>query len=237
MIRDGLALCGLTLIAGAASAQPQMRLSANPSAIVAAEIAFNRLAQEKGQWTAFRETAAKDAVMFVPDMVNAQKWLKGRKDPPASVKWQPAKIFVSCDGEVGASTGAWQRPDGSVGYFTTIWQRDKKGRWNWLLDHGDTLATPRAEQEMIEAKVATCPPRRRGGGGPPMGRPEGGRPKPDTPDIVVQAMPAGTGQSPDGTLQWVSEVRADKSRRVKVTMLVKDERQVVIDDQVGAPAS
>lgn len=234
MIRGAIALAGLSLLASAAATRPAMRLSPNPSAVVAAEIAFNRLAQEKGQWTAFRETAAKDAVMFVPEMVNARDWLKGRADPAGSVKWQPGKVFVSCDGDLAASTGAWQRPDGSVGYFTTIWRRDKKARWNWVLDHGDVLATARPASEMIEAKVASCPPRRRGEGGPPgeprAARNEGG-------DVVVEAVVPGTGQSPDGTLQWVSEVRADKSRRVKVTMMVKDERQVVIDDQVAAPAS
>ncbi|WP_216074412.1 hypothetical protein, partial [Acinetobacter baumannii] len=34
----------------------------NPSDIVRAELAFARLAREKGQWTAFRETAAPDAL-------------------------------------------------------------------------------------------------------------------------------------------------------------------------------
>ncbi len=240
MNRASAAAAALILLTGAgASARPQMRLSANPSAVVAAEMAFNRLAQDKGQWTAFRETAAKDAVMFVPDMVNARTWLKGRKDPAASVKWSPAKIFVSCDGDIGASTGGWQRPDGSVGYFTTIWRRDKKGEWNWVLDHGDTLASPRPESDIIEAKVATCPQRRRGEGGPPPMGPPGERrgAREENGDVVVAAMLPGTGQSPDGTLQWVSEVHADKSRRVKVTMLVKDERQVVIDDNVAAPAS
>ena len=105
-------LIGFGLLAAATGTQartPPMRLSANPSAVVAAEIAFNRLAQEKGQWTAFRETAAKDAVMFVPQMANAQAWLKGRKDPPASVKWQPEKVLMSCNGSIGVTTGPWQR--------------------------------------------------------------------------------------------------------------------------------
>ena len=79
---------------------------ANPSAIISAEIAFARLAQEKGQWTAFRETAAKDAVMFDPEPNLAQAWLKGRADPPAAVKWQAHKAFMSCDGKTGATTGA-----------------------------------------------------------------------------------------------------------------------------------
>ena len=79
---------------------------ANPSAIVKAELSFARLAQEKGQWTAFRETAADEAIMFTPELVNAQQWLKGKADPPQAVDWQPHKIFMSCDGSIGVSTGA-----------------------------------------------------------------------------------------------------------------------------------
>ena len=134
---------------------------ANPSAVIAAEIAFNRLAQEKGQWTAFRETVAKDAVMFVPKPTNAGEWLKGKADPAVSVKWQPHKAFMSCDGKTGVTTGASQWPDGRTGYFTTVWQWFEKGsrgggEWKWVLDHGEIIAPPRANPEMIETKVASC---------------------------------------------------------------------------------
>lgn len=133
---------------------------ANPSAVIAAEIAFNRLAQEKGQWTAFRQTVAKDAVMFTPQPTNAAEWLKGKADPAVSVKWQPHKAFMSCDGKTGVTTGAWQK-EGTQGYFTTVWQWFEKGsrgdgEWKWVLDHADTLSTPRASAEMIETKVASC---------------------------------------------------------------------------------
>ena len=133
---------------------------ANPSAVIAVEIAFNRLAQEKGQWTAFRQTAAKDAVMFVPQPVNAQEWLKGKADPAVSVKWQPHKAFMSCDGKTGVTTGAWQGPSGAVGYFTTVWQFIERspgnGEWKWVMDHGDPLTAPREAKDMIETKVASC---------------------------------------------------------------------------------
>ncbi|MGN6692381.1 MAG: hypothetical protein ACTHJU_15705, partial [Sphingopyxis sp.] len=81
----------LALVAsGAVAARERNRpLAANPSGFIAAEIAFARLAQDKGQWTAFRETAAPDAVMFVPQRVRAQDWLKSKKDPAEAVKWQP----------------------------------------------------------------------------------------------------------------------------------------------------
>ena len=36
------------------AARPPMRYQPDPSSVIAAEIAFNRLAQEEGQWTAFR---------------------------------------------------------------------------------------------------------------------------------------------------------------------------------------
>ena len=121
-----LALGAAALVA----ARPPMRYQPDPSSVIAAEIAFNRLAQEEGQWTAFRETAADDAVMFVPDQVLAKDWLKKQADPPASVSWSPSIVYVSCDGRLAASTGNWKRPDGSVGYFTTLWRRDKKGRLN-----------------------------------------------------------------------------------------------------------
>ena len=221
-----LALALLLLVAGSALAErPAMRLSANPSAVVAAEIAFNRLAQEKGQWTAFRATAAKDAVMFMPEMVNAQVWLKGRKDPPASVKWQPERVLMSCDGSVGVTTGAWQQPDGRNGYFTTIWRRDNKGRWYWVLDHGDQLRTPRSAPDFIATRLASCPRGMRPPAPPPL--PAGTKPVP-TP---------GNGASEDGSLKWSSEVRPDKSRRVTVSLRVNDGYETVLTDDVGAPAS
>jgi hypothetical protein len=99
-------------------------LAANPSAFIAAEIRFAQLAQEKGQWTAFRETAHPDAVMFVPERVRAQDWLKSQTDPAEAVKWQPHAVYVSCDGNSGATTGAWQKGSAN-GYFTTVWARDK----------------------------------------------------------------------------------------------------------------
>ena len=205
----------LVLIAGPAQARLPERLSANPSAVIAAEIGFNRLAREKGQWTAFRATAAKGAILFMPAQVDAAKWLNGRKDPLRSITWQPHKVFMSCDGTIGVSTGAWQRPDGATGWFTTVWQRQKKGDFKWLLDHGDTLATPRAPDEMIAGKVATCP----------KGR------NPATP----AASAAGTGQSKDGTLRWTWEVRPDQSRTLTVAMQQGDAMPVVLTDAVGPP--
>ncbi len=52
-----------------------------------------------------RRTADKDAVMFVPGITNAQRWLKRQKDPAKSVAWAPDHIYIACDGSYAVSMG------------------------------------------------------------------------------------------------------------------------------------
>ena len=214
-----VAVLSLAVIAGGAvAARERDPLAANPSAFIAAEIGFSRLAQEKGQWTAFRETAAPDAVMFVPQRVNARNWLKSQKNPAEAVKWQPHAVYTSCDGNVGVTTGAWQKGPAN-GYFTTVWLRDpKKGKLSWTLDHGDTLATPREAPDFIASKQAVC------GSRPAVPIAAGG----EGEDMAV-------GLSPDQSLSWTSTVRPDKSRRITIRLWDGKEMATVIDDQVEAP--
>ena len=193
-------------------------LSANPSAFIAAEIGFARLAQEKGQWTAFRETSHPDAVMFVPQRVKARDWLKSQKDPAEAVKWQPHAVYVSCDGNVGATTGAWQG-GAANGFFTTVWVRDpKSGKINWILDHGDSLTSPREAPEFIASKQAVCG---------------------SSPNLLSERKEPGadmaTDASSDRTLYWHSIVHADGSRRVTIRLWDGKEMATVLDDQVAAP--
>lgn len=130
---------------------------AQPSDVVATELAFARMAQEKGQWTAFRKFATDDAVMFVPQPVNARDWLGKQEDPPEAVRWQPHQVWASCDGSLSVTKGAWQRPDGTHGYFTTVWERQRNGEYKWVIDQGDVLTEPLEEPEFIRTEVADCP--------------------------------------------------------------------------------
>lgn len=186
---------------------------ADPSAVIAAELAFARLAQEKGQWTAFAATAASDAVMFEPQMVLAQQWLKGRANPPVAVKWQPHQVWSSCDGSLMVSRGAWQGPR-RTGYFTTLWQRQRNGRYKWIYDGGDSLAQPLAAPDMISAQIADCPPRARqparavGNGSENTGR--SSRPAPFDPLHR-------SGQSVDGSLRWTVTASPGGARSLNVT--------------------
>ncbi len=227
-----LALAGLAVLCTPALARDRRdnrdgHGNANPSAVVAAEVAFAQLAQAKGQWTAFRSTATKDAVMFVPQMTYAQAYLNGKADPAAAVKWQPHQIWSSCDGSLAVTRGGWQRADGSTGYFTTVWQRQQNLKYKWVLDQGEALPMPLDGPEMIAAKVADCPAGY---------RPERA-PKPrDFKGSLPALDPAHrSGRSLDGTLGWDVTVAADGARRFVVTMTSGGQPMTVQDLQVEAP--
>jgi hypothetical protein len=218
-----LAIALVTPIALAACAGPNgglprgVRPVANPSAVVATELAFARAAQEKGQWTAFGEFAADNAVMFVPQMVLARDWLKKQANPPQAVQWEPRSVWMSCDGSLAVTKGEWHRPNGTVGYFTTAWRRQRNGDYKWELDQGDGLAQPLAKPEMIAGQVADCSA---------------------APPAQAAPPPAGVDQrvgwSADRTLQWTVQVKADGSRDFRVRRWTGRGYEDVLNSTVAA---
>jgi hypothetical protein len=178
----------------------RLKPAANPSAVIAAELAFARLAQEKGQWAAFRATAASGAEMFVPQRVKAAEWLKGRAEPAAAVTWQPHAVWSSCDGSFAVTRGAWTSPNAS-GSFATIWQRQNNGDYKWLSDMSLTSDGSAAAPEMIAARVAECK----------------ARPAPPPP-LIVTDTDWQTGVSRDGTLHWGTGVTTLGGRTIKVSL-------------------
>lgn len=193
-----------------------LRPAANPSAVIATELAFARTAQQKGQWTAFREYAARDAVMFVPQPVNAPDWLRRQQDPPQAVTWQPHQVWSSCDGSLAVTRGAWQRPDGSTGYFTAVWQRQTNGSYRWAMDQRDTLPQALPAPEMIGATVADC----------------GTRPAPTA--ISVAEGEVREGRAADGSLQWSVVVAPDGGREVVVKLWQDGEMKNIVHETVAA---
>lgn len=226
MNRFALPLLALCLSACAGGPSQDIRTFepkiANPSAVIAAEIGFNRLAQERGQWTAFRKTHAKDAVMFVPQPAVAEEYLKGKADPPKSVKWQPHKAFMSCDGKTGVTTGSAQWPDGRNGYFTTIWQLFQRnpndaGEWKWVVDHGDFIASARPAPEFIETRVASC---------------KGSAPAALTAPAEGAKMKSGF--SRDQSLNYIWVVQPNGARTLEVKLWNGEASETVILDRVAA---
>lgn len=192
--------------------------TANPSALIAAEIAFSRAAREDGQWSAFRDFADDDAVMFVPAPVRAKDWLSSRPNPDAPVQWEAYEVWMSCDGTLGVTKGGWTAPDGKVGYFTTIWKRRKKGDYRWVLDGGSALEQPLEKPEFLKATVADC--------------------RQDA-DIVVPAERPGqlalSGMSEDHSLQWQTSLTAEGSRILSVSIVKDSDVKTVLQSRVADP--
>ena len=186
-----------------AAAEPSMTA-------IDAERAFAADAQKLGQWTAFRNWAAPEAVMFVPQQVNAQEFLKDRADPLVSVFWWPGRSYVSCDGSYAVNTGPWVRQWGkAVGYFTTVWMRQPDGGWKWIYDGGDSLDTARGEGGEIEPRKASC-----------VGKPAA------MPDVV---------HSEDGTLAWTNIIEPNGQRTFVAWIWDGERFEKVISDQFAAP--
>jgi hypothetical protein len=177
--------------------------------VVDAELAFARDAQTRGQWTAFRRYADRDAVMFTPQAVWARDFLAARKDPPRAIRWWPTQAYVSCDGRTGVTTGPWVLPDGKThGFFTTIWQRTATG-WHWVYDGGTDVAGPVPAHSRATVRHAQCTSR---APGPPV--------IPPLPLTAKQARTtpddSGRGESADKTLGWDWKVAKDGTRHLRV---------------------
>ncbi|MDB5692946.1 MAG: hypothetical protein JWO81_2009 [Alphaproteobacteria bacterium] len=122
-----------------------------------AERRYSAAASLHGQWTAFRETAAPDALMFVPQPRKAVQWLQGRADPPVAVVWWPARSWLSCDGRLAVNFGPWLRKGGTLaGTFTTIWVKQEDGSWRWKLDRGSNLPRPLPAADVPRVTTSSC---------------------------------------------------------------------------------
>ena len=199
--------------------------AAAPLTAIEAERAFAADAQRLGQWTAFRKWAAPQAILFVPQPVNAHEFLKNATDPQLSYQWWPAKAFVSCDGSMAVTTGPSVRGN-YRGYFTTIWQRQPDGSWRWLLDHGDRLERPRLAGERTQVQRARCEA--------PFVSPLIGT------KYKIEGGRSGAGQSRDGSLRWSWASGAKGERIISVSLASGPDRigtrfDRVLHDEVVAP--
>jgi len=215
------------LLLAAAGAHPAAKAPAMTA--IQAELAFASDAKKIGQWTAFRKWADADAVMFTPQAVWAQSFLKPLKDPPTAIAWRPAHSFVSCDGRIAVNTGPWYKQDGTPGgYFTTVWQRTPRG-WRWVYDGGGPASGP-APTGKPQVHRASCGRKAPGAPiiAPPPLSPREARTTPED---------NGRGQSADKTLGWDWTVQKDGSRKLRVFQWKGGMYAQVLYNDVPAPPS
>ena len=192
------------------------------------EYAFARDAQRIGQWTAFREYADPDAVMFAPQAVWAHDFLMDRKDPPKSISWRPLHSFVSCDGRTAVNSGPWFTPAGKLaGYFTTVWQRGRSG-WRWVYDGGVPAPVKKTASTTPQVQRASCAARAPGAPIPPP-----------PPLTAKQARTTpednGRGESADKTLGWDWKVTPKGARTLRVYLWTGSRYAPVINTTDPAP--
>lgn len=192
---------------------------------VDAERAFSRDAQTNGQWTASRAYADPDAVMFTPQAIWARDFLKGRKDPPAALRWSPNASYVSCDGRIAVNTGPWQDSTGQSGFFTTVWQQEN-GRWHWISDGRHTLKTPLAARQTPIVRRGSC--KGRAPGPPLMATPSTKKgPGGVAPDDF------GRGYSADRTLGWDWRVGPNGVRRFRTFLWTGRGYTLALNQTIG----
>lgn len=191
--------------------------AAQPSTVVAAEIAFARAAREQGQWTAFRQFAAPGALIHAPTgPVPVDAFLAGQADPAEAVQWEPRAVAISCDGAMAVSQGRYRDPEGMVGNFVTVWERQSDGEYRYVFDAGGPDVPQPPPRKPVEdgdivvtsidavlGLVASCP-RGQGAVPPPPAMPIGEDGKADAR------------LSSDGTLRWRWEHRDDGTRYAEV---------------------
>lgn len=194
---------------------------ASPGRIVAAEVALAQLARRKGASSALLETATEGAVLFVPEAVTARDWLKAHKTQPTWSHREPHQVWMSCDGSLAVTYGAWQTETGRAGYFTTVWERQKDGDYEWVMTQDDEVAAPLETPEMIGTMVASC---------------DAARPRP-TAEQSSGDRTGGT--SEDGTLGWSTRVDVSCGRTFEVQLLRGPEakKETVLTKRVAAPVN
>jgi ketosteroid isomerase-like protein len=102
------------------------------------ERAFAQAVAQQGIAPGFRQFAAPDAVMFLPDPTLAAPQLAGAKWP-GELAWRAQYIAVAGSGDLAFAMGpSVMRAGGkaSGGFYLSIWKRQPDGSWKFAVDHG-----------------------------------------------------------------------------------------------------
>ncbi len=204
---------------------------AQPSRIVAAEIAFSRTGQEQGVRTALQQFATFGGQIHlgegVVDVASAGGF---NNDPSEAPEWGTRSVWMSCDGATAVSQGRFRDKDGIVGNYTAVWERqsDTDYRYSYFVFGPDNPQPPPREApqegdivvtalDSIRADVADCARR--------------GETVPTPPPVAIgDGYTEGGKLSRDGTLRWRWVQYDDTRRRFVLDYLSKGSWQTAYDE-------
>lgn len=134
----------------------------SPADVANAELAFAKLASEKGINAAFLANFAEGSLILNPEPTDARAHYAKENDP-ASLGWRPASVGLSASGDLAYSTGPWEyrvTKDAAPiaqGHFLSIWAKQGDGAWKVVFDCGVPHAA-QAEPTTWASFLPAAPP-------------------------------------------------------------------------------
>jgi len=117
--------------------------------VIAAELAFVRLAGERGFRDSFFRYLTDDAIVFNPHPFKLRRALASQPSTrgPMGAVWAPVYGDISQAGDLAWQTGplVFEGKDGRPdrhGMFFSVWQRQSDGDWRVVFDHGTDTPAP-----------------------------------------------------------------------------------------------
>lgn len=211
--------------------------AAQPSRVVATEIAYAREARKDGLWDAMREYSAPEAVIHGRGgPANLRAVIAATAEPNPAPQRKTRAVWMSCDGRMAVSQGRFVEADGKVGSYVTAWtqgreqSRDRDYRWTYDVAALDDPQPEVPEEsvagdgeivvtgiESLKGIVADCP-------------------RADIPEMPLAPprfgnVAATSDQvSPDGTLRWRWIHQTGGERRVVVQLKQSGGMNTVLDE-------
>ncbi|MFH2039489.1 MAG: nuclear transport factor 2 family protein [Chloroflexota bacterium] len=115
--------------------------------ILDTEIAFARLAREKGIKAAFLAYASEEAVLnrennLIKGKKEIEKYFSNKVWKNIHLDWRPDFISVSISGDLGYTYGKFTLEDKDdsgqtkklEGFFHTVWKKEPDGKWRYVWD-------------------------------------------------------------------------------------------------------
>ncbi len=143
-------VCALGAAPLASRALPKLH-GQTPADVANAELAFAKLASEKGINASFLANFAEGSMILNPEPIDARAHYAKEQDP-GFLSWRPAWVGLSSSGDLAYSTGPWEyraKPDQPPivrGHFLSLWAKQADGTWKVAFDCGVSHgAAPEAE--------------------------------------------------------------------------------------------